>query len=120
MELKVESHDIGGVTLLRMKGRLTLGEGTSLFREAVRACLRHNKNVLLDLRHVAYVDSAGLGELVGSWVSARNRDADIKLLHVESQVKALLQTSKLLSVFECHEDEQQAIASFFKTSAAAP
>ena len=120
MQFHVESHDSGDVTLLRMKGRLTLGEGTSLLREAVRACLRHSKNLIFDLRYVSYVDSAGLGELVGSWVAGHNRGAEIKLLHVKSQLKGLLQTTKLMTVFECFEDEEQAIASFHHAPATAP
>ena len=112
MKPHVQTRDVGDVTILEVRGRITLGEGASLLREAIRHTLNHNSRVLIDLAEVSYIDSTGLGELVGGWVSARNRGADVKLLHLKSQIKDLLQVTKLLTVFECFEDEGVAIASF--------
>ncbi len=118
MKVHAETHDVDGVTILQMRGRITLGEGASLMREAIRHSLNHNSRVIIDLAEVTYIDSTGLGELVGGWVSARNRGADIKLLHLKSQIKDLLQVTKLLTVFECFEDQAVAIASFPSAAAA--
>lgn len=112
MKVHAETRDVDGVTTLVMRGRITLGEGASLLREAIRHSINHNPRILIDLAEVTYIDSTGLGELVGGWVAARNRNADIKLLHIKSQIKDLLQVTKLLTVFECFEDETAAIASF--------
>lgn len=112
MKPQVQTRDAGDVTILEIRGRITLGEGASLLREAIRHTLNHNSRVLIDLAEVTYIDSTGLGEMVGGWVSARNRGADMKLLHIKSQIKDLLQVTKLLTVFECFEDEGVALASF--------
>lgn len=112
MKVQVQTRDTGEVTILEIRGRVTLGEGASLLREAIRHTLNHNTRVIIDLAEVTYIDSTGLGELVGGWVSARNRGADIKLLHIKSQIKDLLQVTKLLTVFECFDDEAAAVASF--------
>lgn len=112
MKPHVQTRDAGDVTILEIRGRITLGEGASLLREAIRHTLNHNSRVLIDLAEVTYIDSTGLGEMVGGWVSARNRGAEMKLLHIKSQIKDLLQVTKLLTVFECFEDEAVALASF--------
>lgn len=112
MKPQVQTRDAGDVTILEIRGRVTLGEGASLLREAIRHSLNHSSKVLIDLAEVTYIDSTGLGEMVGGWVSARNRGAEMKLLHIKSQIKDLLQVTKLLTVFECFEDEEVALASF--------
>lgn len=112
MKPHVQTRDAGDVTILEIRGRITLGEGASLLREAIRHTLNHNSKVLIDLAGVTYIDSTGLGEMVGGWVSASNRGAEMKLLHIKSQVKDLLQVTKLLTVFECFDDEGVALASF--------
>lgn len=118
MKPHAETKDVDGVTILVMRGRLTLGEGASLLREALRHSVNHNTKILIDLAEVTYIDSTGLGEMVGGWVSARNRGADVKLLHIKSQIKDLLQVTKLLTIFECFEDQSAAIASFAQAAAA--
>jgi anti-sigma B factor antagonist len=117
MKVHVETNDVDGVTILVLRGRITLGEGSSLLREALRHALNHSNRVLIDLAEVTYIDSTGLGELVGGFVSAQNRGAEVKLLHIKSQIKDLLQVTKLLTVFECFEDQGIAIASFSKAAA---
>lgn len=112
MKVLAETNDIGGVTILTMRGRLTLGEGASLLREALRHAVNHNSRVLIDLAEVTYIDSTGLGELVGGYVSARNRGAEVKLLNLQSRIKDLLQVTKLLTVFDCFENRDVAVASF--------
>jgi anti-sigma B factor antagonist len=103
----------GGVTIIRLEGKITLGEGSGVLRHSVRNVLdKDTKNVLLDLGGVNYIDSGGLGELVGCYVAAENRGAKIKLLHLQKNVHGLMQITKLMTLFEAFEDEAQAIASF--------
>jgi anti-sigma B factor antagonist len=117
MELNISNRKSGEVEILTLSGRLTLGDGTSAFRESARKALDHGSDVLVDLSDVNYVDSAGLGELVSAYTSATNRGRKVKLLRPLSRVSTLLHVTKLYSTFETFEDEAEAIASF-KSSAA--
>jgi anti-sigma B factor antagonist len=109
----------GDVTIVRLEGRITLGEGTGGLRESVRNALANGAtNVLLDLGGVDYIDSAGLGELVGCYAAAQNRGATMKLLHLQKKVEGLMQITKLTTLFEVFENEAEAIHSFHNKSAA--
>ncbi len=110
MAIQMASRDVDGVTILDLKGRLLLGEGTSMLREGVRACLNHNTKIVLNLKEVDYIDSAGLGELVGCHASAANRGAVIALMKVNDRVHGLLKVTKLYSVFAVYTDEAAAVA----------
>jgi anti-sigma B factor antagonist len=109
MAMQMSSRDVEGVTILDLKGRLTLGEGTSMLREGVRACLNQSRKILLNLGQVEYIDSAGLGELVGCQAAAANRGAALGLLNVKDRVHGLLQVTKLYSVFEVFNSEDAAV-----------
>ena len=76
------------------------------------------KRILLNLAGLTYVDSSGVGQLVGALTTARNQDDDVKLLKPSSQIVGLLKTTKLDTVFDIHEDEAAAIQSFSKGAAA--
>ena len=102
-----------GVALVRLEGDITLGESSGQLRDAVRSALAAgHKSILLDLGGVSYIDSAGLGELVGSYATAGNQGATLKLLHVQKKVQGLMQITKLYTVFDAHEDEAAALRSF--------
>ena len=84
-----------------------------MLRDTVRELLsKGQKNVLLNLGDVSYIDSSGLGELVSSYTSAANQGAKVKLVHVQKKVHDLLQITKLYTVFESFEDESAGIGSF--------
>jgi len=110
MSFEMSSRDVYGVTVLDLKGRLVLGEGTSELREGVRACLNHSQRVVINLAQVDYIDSAGLGELVGCHASAANRGSAIGLMKLNDRVHGLLQMTKLYTVFDVFVDEPSAIA----------
>ena len=110
MSFEMSSRDVYGVTILDLKGRLMLGEGTSLLREGVRACLNHNLRIVINLAHIDYIDSAGLGELVGCQAAAANRGAVIGLMKLNERVHDLLRVTKLYSVFEVFADEPAAVS----------
>jgi anti-sigma B factor antagonist len=113
MSLTMEVQQVGEVTVVRCSGQLTLGEPTSQFRNLLREQLRAGATrILLDLGQVTYLDSSALGELVGSYTSARGVGAQIKLVHLPRKIYDLLLITKLLTVFETFEDERKAIASF--------
>jgi anti-sigma B factor antagonist len=113
MSVKIATSVVNGVTLMSCSGAITLGESTSLFRNTLRELLQSGvRKVLLDLQHVTYIDSSGIGELVGAYTSAANVDAQIKLAKLPAKIYDLLQITKLVTVFEIFDDEAEAIRSF--------
>ena len=104
---------MSGVPVLDLKGRITLGEGSVQIRDAIRDLIgKGQKSILLNLGEVNYIDSSGLGELVGAYTTAKNRGTELKLLKLTRKVHDLLQLTKLYTVFDIYDDEAAAIASF--------
>jgi len=113
MALTIASREVAGVNILDLSGRITLGEGSVQLREAIRGLIgKGKKKILLNLGDVNYIDSSGLGELVSAFTTAKNQQADIKLLNLTKKVHDLLQLTKLVTVFDIYDDEASAIASF--------
>jgi anti-sigma B factor antagonist len=113
MALKIASREVAGVSILDLSGRITLGEGSVQLREAIRGLIgKGKKHILLNLGEVNYIDSSGLGELVSAFTTAKNQQADVKLLNLTKKVHDLLQLTKLVTVFDIKNDEASAIASF--------
>jgi anti-sigma B factor antagonist len=114
-EMKINSHEADGVTVLDLTGPLVLGDGTVALRDQIRALLgKGQKRILLNLRGVPYIDSCGVGELVTSYTSVRNQGGDLKLVHLEKRVHGVLQITKLHTIFEVYEDQTAAVRSFAK------
>jgi anti-sigma B factor antagonist len=104
---------VGDVSVVDVAGRITLGEGSSALRDALRDMVAKNhKKILLNLGDVSYIDSSGIGELVSGFTSVTNSGGQLKLLGLTKRVKDLLQITKLYTVFDVHEDESSAIRSF--------
>jgi anti-sigma B factor antagonist len=104
---------IEGVNIIDLSGRITIGEGTVVLRDAVRNLLQRNeKGILLNLADVSYIDSSGIGELVSSFTTVGNQGGRLKLLSLTKKVHDLLSITKLLTVFEVFDDEAKAIRSF--------
>jgi anti-sigma B factor antagonist len=120
MSLKYNVRQTSDVTILDLNGRLSLGEALAfgpgsglVLSETIRELTKKGqKKILLNLAGVTYVDSSGVGQLVGALTSARNQAGDIKLLKPTIHVLDLLKTTKLDGVFDIQEDETAAIQSF--------
>ena len=113
MALTIASREVDGVVVLDLSGRITLGEGSVQLRDEIRALIgKGKKNVLLNMGEVNYIDSSGLGELVSAYTTAKNQQAEVKLLKLTRKVHDLLQLTKLYTVFDIKDDEASAIASF--------
>ncbi|MGD0096572.1 MAG: STAS domain-containing protein [Terracidiphilus sp.] len=113
MALTIATREVDGVIILDLSGRITLGEGSVQLRDAIRSLIsKGSKNILLNLGDVNYIDSSGLGELVSAFTTAKNQQADVKLLNLTKKVHDLLQLTKLYTVFDIKDDEASAIASF--------
>jgi anti-sigma B factor antagonist len=108
----MRTRKIDGVVMLDLSGKLTIGEPVLLLRETLRTHSGEGeRKFVLNLGDVSYIDSSGLGELVSSYTTIRNKGGDVKLLKLTSKTKDLLQMTKLLTVFDVFDDEAAAIGS---------
>ena len=113
MSVKMSSRQVGDVTVVDATGRITLGEGASVFRDTIRdLAAKGDKKILVNLADVSYIDSSGIGEMVSSFTTVTNHGGQLKLLSLTKRVKDLLQITKLYTVFEVFEDEASAVRSF--------
>jgi len=111
MKINVRQRD--GVTILEPKGKITIGVGDVALREAVHRELEAgSRSILIDMNGVTTIDSSGIGELVSTYTSVKNRGGKLKLLHLPDKVSDILQITQLISVFETYDDEDEAVRSF--------
>src|SRR6266699_337598 len=113
MKMTASTRLVGGVTIVDLSGRIVLGEGSAGLRDLLRKLVSEGiKKILLNLRNVDYIDSPGLGELVSAFTSMRSQGGELKLLNLTKRVRALLQITKLLTVFDITDDEATSVKSF--------
>lgn len=113
MSMQTTVHEINGVIVIDLSGRITLGDGSVLLRDQIREELaKGNKQILLNLADVSYMDSSGLGELISAYTSVKNRGGEVKLLKLTRRVRDLMEIVKLYTVFDIYDDEASGIASF--------
>ncbi len=111
--MTIDTRKVKDVTILDIHGKITIGEGSAEIRNTVRDLLQAGqKKILLNLGDVSYVDSSGIGELVSAYTTVTNQGGQLKLLNLTKKLRELLAITKLLTVFESHDDEAEAIASF--------
>jgi len=111
--MKATSRQVGGVTIVDLSGRITLGEGSVILRDTIRDLVSKGKNkILLNLADVTYIDSSGIGELVSAFTTVRNQSGELKLLKLTKKVHDLLQITKLYTVFDIKDDEATAVQAF--------
>jgi anti-sigma B factor antagonist len=112
MSLKLDAHEVSGVTVLACAGRIAFGDEATALRDRVKALLNSTKSIILNLSGVSNIDSGGLGTLVGLYSSARAGGADIKLTGLGPRLRDVLAITKLSTVFEVYDTEAQALAAF--------
>jgi len=113
VNLKTTSRQVDGITIVDCSGRITLGEGSVVLRDAVKDLLsRGQKKILLNLGDVNYIDSSGIGELVSAYTTVKNQGGELKLLNLTKKVHDLLQITKLYTVFDVRDDETTAVKAF--------
>jgi len=111
--MELNERRVDEVVIIDLSGKLTLSSGNVQLRQVIRDLLgRGEKKIVLNLDKVGYMDSAGVGELVASFTTAQSQDASMKLLNLTAKIRDLLQFTQLISVFESHADEAEAVASF--------
>ncbi len=113
VSIKTSTRLVDNVLIVDTIGELRLGEGTDVVRNVVRDMLGQGyKKILLNLRDVRHIDSAGVGELMSCFTSVRNQGGELKLMNLSKHVHNLLQITKLYTIFDVAEDEDTALASF--------
>ena len=111
--MQIEERIVDGVTVLDLKGKMTLGEGDELLKEKINAMLQQNrKHLLLNLEGVPYIDSAGLGEIVRTYTTVSRQGGKLKLVNLTKRITDLLSITKLLTVFETFDSEKEAVRSY--------
>ncbi len=109
----IEERIIGDVTILDLKGKMTLGEGDELLKDKVNSLIHQGqKKLLLNLEGVPYIDSAGLGEIVRTYTTVSRQGGHLKLMNLTKRINDLLSITKLLTVFETFDAEPEALKSF--------
>ena len=111
--MKITERLVGDVVLLDLQGKILIGEGDDQLREAVTKLADSNRTkILLNLAEVPYVDSAGLGEIVRCYTTVSRKGGKLKLLHLTKKIQDLLAITKLLTVFETYDTEDEGVRSF--------
>jgi anti-sigma B factor antagonist len=111
--MKISTRQREDITIIQPQGKITIGVGDVALREAVHQALDGGvKKILLDLGSVTTVDSSGIGEMVSAFTTVTNRGGQLKLLNLPPKVTDILQITQLITVFDVHESEDDAVDSF--------
>jgi anti-sigma B factor antagonist len=113
MSLKINTREVAQVTILDIEGRIILGDEIGSLRTAVHKLIAEGKKkIILNLAGVEYIDSSGVGELVGCYTTVRSAGGELKLLNLTQKVNDILYVTKLYTVFDIKDDEFTAVKSF--------
>jgi anti-sigma B factor antagonist len=111
--LQIEERALGEVMILDVKGKLTIGDGDELLKDKINSLIQQGrKKLILNLEGVPYVDSAGLGEIVRTYTTVSRQGGNLKLLNLTKRITDLLMITKLLTVFDTYDSEEEALNSF--------
>jgi anti-sigma B factor antagonist len=111
--MQIDERAVGEVTILDLKGKITLNEGDEVLKDKINSLIMQGKKkILLNLADVPYSDSAGLGEIVRTYTTVSRQGGQLKLVNLTKRITDLLMITKLLTVFETFEVEQDAIKSY--------
>ena len=111
--MQIEERAVGDVMILDLNGKLTIGEGDELLKDKINSLIQQgHRKLLMNLEGVPYVDSAGLGEIVRTYTTVSRQGGSLKLLNLTKRIEDLLAITKLLTVFDTYDSEQEALDSF--------
>jgi anti-sigma B factor antagonist len=114
LRLSLDTREVGRVTIVRCNGRIVAGSESDSLRAHVAWLLRDRRAIVLHLGEVGFIDSSGLGTMVRALTSTRQARGDLKLCNVPEMVRKVLEMSRLTTVFDTHESEEQAVAAFYR------
>jgi anti-sigma B factor antagonist len=111
--MQTRTRQIAEVTIVDLSGRIVAGEDAALLRDSIRTLISlGEKNIVLNMEAVPYIDSAGIGELVSAMVAVRKQGGSLKLLNLTRRVYEVLEIVRLVTVFEIFDDEGKALSTF--------
>ncbi len=111
--MKTNVRESGGVQIVELKGKITIGSGDVQLRETINKLVDSGKkHILVDMNDVTTIDSSGIGELVGCYTSVTNKGGKLKLLHLPPKINDVLTVTQLITVFDVYESEPEALTSF--------
>jgi len=114
------TRQVGGITIVDIRGRIVLGEKSSSVRDKIHELLsKGQKQIVLNLGAVDNIDTRGLGTLVGAFTTVRKQGGELKLLNLPEKVADVMQITKLYNVFEIQNDEATAVKSFSQATVTA-
>jgi anti-sigma B factor antagonist len=114
MHLSLETREVGQVTIVRCNGRIVSGDESESLRTHVAWLLRDRRAIVLHLGEVVFVDSSGLGTMVRSLTSVRQKGGDLKLCNVPEHTRKVLGMTNLNTLFDTHESEESAVSAFYR------
>jgi len=119
MTMKMTNSEVDDVSVVKLDGRIILGEESNSLREKVKSLLAEGKKkIVLNMADVTYIDSSGLGALVAAHVSAKAQGASVRLCNLGQKFHEVMQLTKLLTVFDVYDTEAAAVSSFQSSLAA--
>jgi anti-sigma B factor antagonist len=111
--MQIEERVVNDVTILDLKGKITLGDGDEVLKDKINSLvLQNRRRILLNLADVPYIDSAGLGEVVRTYTTVSRQGGQLKLVNLTKRITDLLSITKLLTVFETFDSEAEALKSY--------
>ena len=111
--MQIAERSAGNVKVLDLSGQITFTQGDQLFKDKIHSLVHQgHKNILVNMANVNHVDSAGLGELVGAYTTVTKAGGSMKLVGLTKRLHDLLAITKLLTVFDTYESEQDALKQF--------
>jgi anti-sigma B factor antagonist len=114
MSMEIQRREREGITILDLKGRLAVGESCTLLRESVNDQIAQgNKQLILDLQNIDYIDSTGLGSMVICYTTLQKMGGGMKLVNLNRRNLELMLLTKLSTIFEIFAEEQEAVNAFF-------
>ena len=117
MPLKMDVKQSAGVSVVTCHGTIVFGEEASALRDRVKELATGDAHLVLDLAQVSYVDSGGLGAIIGLFTSVRNAGGDMKLCCLNERVRHVFAITKLLNVVEIHNSVEDAVRAFSHAAA---
>lgn len=111
--MKIKTSEQYGAVVIALKGNVMGGDDTKDFNEVLHKYIDEGKkNIVVDLSDVKFMNSSGLGMLIGGLTTIKKADGNLKLARVTEKIESLLIITKLITIFEFFETVEEAVKSY--------